>query len=908
MRKSLKKLLSFVLVIGIMAGSFIFAMPALADSGVVLETNGGTLASTAPIEAGAPLPNYTGITRGDYTFGGWFLNADLTGAQQFTAEANKTYYARWVIHDVTVTDFEGWDNSTFASNVRVYNEYHTNKSAYAQLNTNSANAYSGSNSAKIYVSWDGNSNGDVIDFGDNDTTGRWYNDDNIKDGVCFWMTTDHAVTFKVQYWNNYVCTVSVAAGTHIITIPDIKGYNYNFKLVFQKPNGPRPTVYIDDFGSFTDVPYTPPVVEVPATYETNGGTFNAGYTVPTAAGATLPTYENITREDCVFGGWYTEADFSGNQKFVVENNAKYYARWVAHDVNVTNFESYTNETFTTSGNPKEFNIWKYHDGSQSYVALNSDSAKAYSGNNSAEIFIDSSANGNLVNEFGDGTNLWWPNGKSDLKDGICFWISTDNPVTFFFQNAWGNVGNSVSVEITLPANSKNLITLPALAGSEYDARFMFRPASPSATVHIDDIGVFTDVPYIAPTPVTLNTNGGTLADPDVEYFAQDTLPTEITKANAIFTGWYDNAELTGTPVTIAQNNGVYYASWIEDIKVIDSFESGFAAPWKEFNMGGNAISSLTAADGALKVVTKNINSNIGYSGDQFDAICYDNNLGTTITSEGMYAIVRSEYEAEIRFTINPNYDSTWGTKDHNYHKKGLTPGTHYIKIPWSAFGGEAFGHDDIYRLGLSIKGIWSGNASLTGTLYIEEVGVYGVEVKPSYGIATPGAAGLFFAEQSENSGITITDNSAVYSYEEGGPLYTAFRVFGTYTAPDKNGAPDFGKVVVGEGDVREIASRHVMLGYKTEPTIEKNYVMTNAKGDFDKCWSFERNPDGTWKVTYSLLLKDIPEEYAATAFNVKSAIVTKDNTTIYSGEMVEGVSAQAIFDKIEGDKPVWFFN
>jgi hypothetical protein len=96
-----------------------------------------------------------------------------------------------------------------------------------------------------------------------------------------------------------------------------------------------------------------------------------------------------------------------------------------------------------------------------------------------------------------------------------------------------------------------------------------------------------------------------------------------------------------------------------------------------------------------------------------------------------------------------------------------------------------------------------------------------------------------------------------------------------------------------------------MLGYKNEPTLEKNYVMTNATANFDKCWSYEQNPDGSWKVTYSLLLKDIPEDYAATAFNVKSAIVTAAGT-IYSDEMVEGVSAKAIFDKIEGDKPVWF--
>lgn len=913
MRKSLKKLLSFVLVIGIMAGSFIFAMPALADSGVVLETNGGTLASTAPIEAGALLPNYEGITRDGCTFGGWFLNADLTGAQQFTAAANTTYYARWVDYNINVTGFEDATDVTTKFTTYGGNNYK------AEINTNAANAYEGSKSLML------KENGNNTFAGGANSIGvgmlykeggypLWDNVANIEEGYAFWISTDKEVTIVLTtyYWNTVAREVTVPAGKHIITFSGTSAFVHG-RLATKGAN--HRTIYIDAIGTYTTVPYTPPVVEVPAAYETNGGTFNAGYTIPTAAGATLPTYENITREGCVFGGWHTEADFSDPQQFVIENDTKYYARWIDHDVTVTDFEDYstdgsTEKIFKSIHGDTSSTFRYYRQRGTDRAALNTDSQNAYSGNKSAKLTVPNGGSDNQALDFGTATDVdgWYSAANMADKDGFSFWISTKETVKFRFATNWG----WSFVEFVIP-KGQHIISIPKnkLSSFNIQTKFVFYCTDLSngdTEVFIDDIGSYTVVPYVAPTPVTLNTNGGTLADPDAEYFAQDTLPTEITKANAIFAGWYDNAELTGTPVTVAQNNGVYYASWIEDIKVIDSFESGFAAPWKEFDISGNAITSLTVADGALKVVTKNIckEAVVGYSGDEFDAICYDKNLGTTITSEGIYAVVRTEYPAEIRFTINPNDNSTWGTKDRNFKTETLNPGTHYIKLPWSAFSGEAFGHDDVSKLGFSIKGIWSRNASLIGTLYIEEFGVYGVEVKPSYGIATPGAAGLFSAVQSENSGIVITPGHAVY--EVGGTKYTAFRVFGTYVAPDKNGAPDFGKVVVGEGDVREIASRHVMLGYKTEPTLEKNYVMTNAKGDFDKCWSFEQNPDGTWKVTYSLLLKDIPEDYAATAFNVKSAIVTKDNTTIYSGEMVEGVSAQAIFDKIEGDKPVWFFN
>ena len=78
------------------------------------------------------------------------------------------------------------------------------------------------------------------------------------------------------------------------------------------------------------------------------------------------------------------------------------------------------------------------------------------------------------------------------------------------------------------------------------------------------------VQWTAPTyAVTLNTNGGTIADgKDVTgytYGVGATLPTDVTRTGYTFKGWYDNEGLTGSPVTAIggteTGNKEYWAKW-----------------------------------------------------------------------------------------------------------------------------------------------------------------------------------------------------------------------------------------------------------------------------------------------------------------------------------------------------------
>lgn len=72
--------------------------------------------------------------------------------------------------------------------------------------------------------------------------------------------------------------------------------------------------------------------------------------------------------------------------------------------------------------------------------------------------------------------------------------------------------------------------------------------------------------------VTLNTNGGTIADgkgvTSYTYGVGATLPTEITRSNYSFQGWYEDADFTGEPVTAITGTDTgdktYYAKWQYD--------------------------------------------------------------------------------------------------------------------------------------------------------------------------------------------------------------------------------------------------------------------------------------------------------------------------------------------------------
>ena len=141
----------------------------------------------------------------------------------------------------------------------------------------------------------------------------------------------------------------------------------------------------------------------------------------------------------------------------------------------------------------------------------------------------------------------------------------------------GKLGNS-SEDIQIIVKNGSTFTAPASDGltrpdGNTDSYFMWLDGNgnsyePGGSVPADVTEL--TVQWTAPTyAVTLNTNGGTIADgKDVTgytYGVGTTLPTDVTRTGYTFKGWYDNENLTGSPVTAIggaeTGNKEYWAKW-----------------------------------------------------------------------------------------------------------------------------------------------------------------------------------------------------------------------------------------------------------------------------------------------------------------------------------------------------------
>ena len=140
----------------------------------------------------------------------------------------------------------------------------------------------------------------------------------------------------------------------------------------------------------------------------------------------------------------------------------------------------------------------------------------------------------------------------------------------------GKLGNS-SEDIQIIVKNGSEFTAPASNGltrpdGDTGSYFMWLGSNgklyaPGANVPAD-VTTLT-VQWTAPTyAVTLHANGGTINSGNVTeytYGVGATLPTDVTRTGYTFKGWYDNENLTGSPVTAISNtetgNKEYWAKW-----------------------------------------------------------------------------------------------------------------------------------------------------------------------------------------------------------------------------------------------------------------------------------------------------------------------------------------------------------
>ena len=209
------------------------------------------------------------------------------------------------------------------------------------------------------------------------------------------------------------------------------------------------------------------------------------------------------------------------------------------------------------------------------------------------------------------------------------------------------------------------------------------------------------VQWTAPTyTVTLHANGGTIADgKDVTgytYGVGATLPTDVTRTGYTFKGWYDNENLTGSPVTAIggteTGNKEYWAKWEANTYTVT------------LNTNGGTINSGNVTGYTYGVgATLPTADDMTYTGYTFKG-WYDNEglTGSPVTAIGDTETGNKEYWAKWEanaYTVTLN---TNGGTINNGNVTGYT------------YGVGATLPTDVTRTGYTFKG-WYDNENLTGS-------------------------------------------------------------------------------------------------------------------------------------------------------------------------------------------------
>ena len=216
----------------------------------------------------------------------------------------------------------------------------------------------------------------------------------------------------------------------------------------------------------------------------------------------------------------------------------------------------------------------------------------------------------------------------------------------------GTLGNS-SEDIQIIVKTGSEFTAPASDGltrPDGDAGSFFMWLGSNGKFYAPGDSVPAEVTkltaqWTAPTyAVTLNTNGGTIADGNdvtgYTYGVGATLPTDVTRTGYTFKGWYDNENLTGSPVTAIggteTGNKEYWAKWEANAYTVT------------LNTNGGTINSGNVTEYTYGVgATLPTAGDMTYTGHTFVG-WYDNeNLtGSPVTAIGGTEMGNKEYWAK----------------------------------------------------------------------------------------------------------------------------------------------------------------------------------------------------------------------------------------------------------------------
>ena len=275
----------------------------------------------------------------------------------------------------------------------------------------------------------------------------------------------------------------------------------------------------------------------------------------------------------------------------------------------------------------------------------------------------------------------------------------------------GKLGNS-SEDIQIIVKTGSEFTAPASDGltrPDGDAGSFFMWLGSNGKFYAPGGNVPADVTtltvqWTAPTyAVTLNTNGGTINSGNVTsytYGVGATLPTagDMTYTGHTFVGWYDNENLTGSPVTAIggteTGNKEYWAKWEANTYTVTLNTNGGT-----INSGN--VTSYTYGVGATLPTA----GDMTYTGHTFVG-WYDNeNLtGSPVTAIGGTETGNKEYWAKWEANT---YTVTLNTNGGTINSGNVTGYTYGV-------GATLPTADDMTYTGYTFKG-WYDNEGLTGS-------------------------------------------------------------------------------------------------------------------------------------------------------------------------------------------------
>lgn len=375
-------------------------------------------------------------------------------------------------------------------------------------------------------------------------------------------------------------------------------------------------------------------------YIANGGTIAANAPKTFVLGDLPITLPVPTRAGYEFGGWFLSSDFSGAAQTTIpagtNNNVYVYAKWIK----TYNITYHLGGGENAEDNPTEFN--------ERTLPLTL-KAPTRDGFTFGGWYQNPAYSGNQMTTIDAGTeknvSLW------------AKWNAIEYSVSYVLNGGTNSDQNVAKYSILdTPVKLYN----PTRDGYLFEGWFASSDFSGERMTYLskDNLGDVTlHAKWSLAYTITYNTNGGFNDGRNPSVFTENTETFTLfgaEKVNYSFLGWFDNEELTGTPITqIAKgtkNNIVLWAKWSSTQITVT------------FNPNGGGVSPLTkvvkkgGTYGELPTPTR-----AGYTFNGW-GFAMPLSVGANTVRQDDYTIKSGAAKEDTYFWVNQNYHLTIGNQ------------------------------------------------------------------------------------------------------------------------------------------------------------------------------------------------------------------------------------------------------